>query len=80
MPKLVMRCGPAFGLNGEPSQGASQNRVVIDALVPKGFRAEIQGVGQVRLGIEQEFPLARGGVQRLVSGVVVAAATATLGP
>jgi hypothetical protein len=78
--RVLMRCGPAFGLDGEPSQGASQNRVVIDALVPKGFRAEIQGVGQVRLGMEQEFPLAHGGVQRLVSGVVVAAATATLGP
>jgi hypothetical protein len=50
--------------------------VVIDALVPKGFRAEIQGIGQVRLGMEQEFPLARGGVHRLVSGVVVAAPTA----
>ena len=79
MPKLVLRCGPAFGLDGEPSQGASQNRVVIDALVPKGFRAEIQGVGQVRLGMEQEFPLDRGGVQRLVSGVVVVAAKASPG-
>ena len=80
MPKMVMRCGPAFGLNGEPSQGASQNRVVIDALVPKGFRAEIQGVGQVRLGMEQEFSLSSGGVQRLASGVVVAAVTLALGP
>jgi len=32
------------------------------------------------LGMEQEFSLARGGGQRLVSGAVVAAATATLGP
>ena len=78
--RVLMRCGPAFGLDGEPSQGASQNRVVIDALVQKGFRAEIQGVGQVRLGIEQEISLARGGVQRLVSRVVVAAAASTLGP
>jgi len=30
--------------------------------------------------MEQEFSQARGGVQRLVSGVVVAAATSTLGP
>jgi hypothetical protein len=74
--RVLMRCGPAFGLDGEPSRGASQNRVVIDALVPKGFRAEIQGFGQVRLEMEQEFPLARGGVHRLASGVVVAAATA----
>jgi hypothetical protein len=74
-----MRCGPAFGLDGEPSQGASQNRVVIDALVPKGFRAEIQGVGQVRLGMEQEFSLSRGGVHKLGSGVVVAAVTSSSG-
>jgi len=73
--RVLMRCGPAFGLDGEPSRGASQNRVVIDGLVAKGFRAEIQAPGQVRLGMEQEFPLVQGGVQRLVSGVAVAAAT-----
>ena len=73
--RVLMRCGPAFGLDGEPSRGASQNRVVIDALAPAGFRAEIQGPGQVRLGMEQELPLVQGGVQRLASGVVVAAAT-----
>jgi len=73
--RVLMRCGPAFGLDGEPSQGASQNRVVIDALAPRGFRAEIQGPGQVRLEMEQEFPLVQGGPQRLASGVVVAAAT-----
>ena len=73
--RVLMRCGPAFGLDGEPSRGASQNRVVIDALAAKGFRAEIQGPGQVRLGMEQEFPLVQGGPQRLASGLVVAAAT-----
>lgn len=73
--RVLMRCGPAFGLDGEPSQGASQNRVVIDALAPRGFRAEIQGPGQVRLEMEQEFPLVQGGPHRLASGAVVAAAT-----
>jgi hypothetical protein len=73
--RVLMRCGPAFGLDGEPSRGASQNRVVIDALQPKGFRAEIQAPGQVRLEMEQEFPLVQGGPQRLTSAVVVAAAT-----
>ena len=30
-----MRCGPAFGLNGEPSLGSqSQNRVLLDGLAP----------------------------------------------
>jgi hypothetical protein len=49
--------------------------VVIDALTPAGFRAEIQGPGQVSLVMEKELPLVQGGVQRLESGVVVAAAT-----
>jgi len=73
--RVLMRCGPAFGLDGEPSRGASQNRVVIDALVPAGFRVEVQAPGEVRLEMEQELPLVQGGVQRLASGVVVAAAT-----
>ena len=73
--RVLMRCGPAFGLDGEPSRGASQNRVVIDALVPAGFRAEIQSPGQIRLELEQELALLQGGVQRLASGVVVAAET-----
>jgi hypothetical protein len=49
--------------------------VVIDALVPAGFRVEVQAPGEVRLGMEQELPLVQGGVQRLASAVVVAAAT-----
>jgi len=73
--RVLMRCGPAFGLDGEPSRGASQNRVVIEALVPAGFRVEVQAPGEVRLEMEQELPLVQGGVQRLASGVVVAAAT-----
>jgi hypothetical protein len=73
--RVLMRCGPAFGLDGEPSLGASQNRVVIDALVTAGFRAEIQGLGQVRLAMEQEFRPLHGGVNKLTTAVVVAAPT-----
>jgi hypothetical protein len=73
--RVLMRCGPAFGLNGEPSRGDSQNRVVIDALVPRGFQAEIQAIGQFRLSMEQEFPLQQGGVQRMAMAIVVAAPT-----
>ena len=33
--QVLMRCGPAFGLNGEPSLGSqSQNRVLLDGLAP----------------------------------------------
>ena len=73
--RVLMRCGPAFGLDGEPSRGASQNRVVIDALVPAGFRAEIQAIGQFRLAMEQELPVLQGGSQRMATAVVVAAPT-----
>jgi len=69
----MMRCGPASGLRGEPSRGASQNRVVIDALVPAGFRAEVEAIGQFRLSMEQELPLLQGGLQRITTAVVVAA-------
>jgi hypothetical protein len=67
-----MRCGPAFGLDGEPSRGASQNRVVMDALVPAGFRAEVEAIGQLRLLMEQELPLLQGGLHRISTAVVVA--------
>lgn len=71
--RVLMRCGPAFGLDGEPSQGASQNRVVIDALVPAGFRAEAQANGEFRLLMEQELALPQGGLHRITTAVVVAA-------
>ncbi len=32
--KGLMRCGPAYGLAGELSSGAAQNRVVLDGLAP----------------------------------------------
>ena len=70
--RVLMRCGPAFGLDGEPSRGASQNRVVMDALVPAGFRAEVEAIGQLRLLMEQELPLLQGGLHRISTAVVVA--------
>ena len=33
--QVLMRCGPAFGLHGEPSSGQAQNRVVLDGLSNK---------------------------------------------
>lgn len=72
--RVLMRCGPAFGLDGEPSRGESQNRVVIDALAPAGFRAETPAIGRFRLSLEQEFPQIRaGGIQKMASAIEVAA-------
>jgi len=70
--KVLMRCGPAFGLDGEPSRGESQNRVVIDGLTAEGFQAESSGAGLLRLLMEQEFPVVQGGIQRISTAVVVA--------
>jgi prepilin-type N-terminal cleavage/methylation domain-containing protein len=76
--RVLMRCGPAFGLDGEPSAGQAQNRVVIDGLVADGLRIEHSGQGLLQLRLEQEFPLVGGGSHRLSSGRVLAAAAAVL--
>ncbi len=71
---VLMRCGPAFGLDGWPSSGAAQNRVVIDGLVEsEGFTAVAEGEGLLRLRLRQEFPgPAGGGVQRIESELITA--------
>ena len=51
-PLVLMRCGPAYGLDGEPSTGAAQNRVVLDQLSPGGFQAEVAAAGRLRLQLE----------------------------
>ena len=52
---VLMRCGPAFGLNGEPSSGQHQNRVIVDALSPDGFKASLTSDGRLLLHMEQDF-------------------------
>ncbi|MFM8968101.1 MAG: prepilin-type cleavage/methylation domain-containing protein [Vulcanococcus sp.] len=68
--RVLMRCGPAYGLDGRLSVGgAPQNRVVIDGLAEgsMGFQAEPNGeIGGLEVRLEQTFV---GGhrVQRIVS-------------
>jgi len=50
--EVLMRCGPAYGLHGDPSSGAVQNRVVLDGLSRGGFRAEPVAAGRLRLQLE----------------------------
>ena len=50
--QVLMRCGPAFGLHGEPSAGESQNRVVLDGLERGGARAEASGVGVLAVSLQ----------------------------
>jgi len=71
--RVLMRCGPAFGLDGTPSGGMAQNRVVLDALRQQGARIERTPQGMLRLILEQEFSRAGGGSQRLRSERLLAA-------
>lgn len=50
--QVLMRCGPAFGLHGEPSPGQAQNRVLVDGLERGGARAELAGAGLLAVSLE----------------------------
>jgi hypothetical protein len=70
---VLLRCGPAFGLYGEPSAGAAQNRVLLDGLAAPGLRAERLERGQLRLQLEQQLPLPGGSQQRIATTLVLTA-------
>ncbi len=63
--RVLMRCGPAFGLHGEPSAGAAQNRVLLDGLTDPGLAAALEPDGLLHLQLRQEFEPAGGGTQRI---------------
>lgn len=69
---VLLRCGPAFGLYGEPSVGDAQNRVLLDGLTPTGFFAEPEGEGMLRLRLEQRLVLPGGRLQRITSELRIA--------
>ena len=52
---VLMRCGPAYGLSGELSDGTAQNRVLIDALAPEGFQVNADALGVLHLRLDQAF-------------------------
>ena len=72
--QVLMRCGPAYGLDGEPSAGISLNRVLLDGLATDGFAARRSGPGQLRLQLQQEFRLTDGNRQTISSAVEMATA------
>ncbi|QPN64746.1 prepilin-type cleavage/methylation domain-containing protein [Synechococcus sp. CBW1004] len=72
--QVLMRCGPAYGLDGEPSTGSSLNRVLLDGLATGGFEASRSGPGQLRLKLQQEFRLTDGHRQTISSAVEIATA------
>ena len=55
--QVLMRCGPAYGLDGQPTlTGSWQNRVVLDALAASdGFRAQPSGAGVLQLELAQAW-------------------------
>jgi len=63
--RVLMRCGPAFGLDGEPSTGAAQNRVLLDGLSVPGLEAALEPDGLLHLRLRQEFEPSGGGMQRI---------------
>jgi hypothetical protein len=69
--RVLMRCGPAFGLDGEPSGGAAQNRVLLDGLSQPGLEAAVEPDGLLHLRLRQEFEPSGGGVQRIETEVRV---------
>jgi prepilin-type N-terminal cleavage/methylation domain-containing protein len=68
---VLMRCGPAYGLSGELSEGAAQNRVVIDGLVPDGFQVEADVLNVVRLDLRRSLPLP-GGMSLIIRESILA--------
>jgi len=52
--QVLMRCGPAYGLDGQLGSGAFQNRVLADGLRPDGLLASSAGAGQLLVVMKQE--------------------------
>jgi type II secretory pathway pseudopilin PulG len=55
--QVLMRCGPAFGLDGSPSTGQALNRVLLDGLSPDGASATAHGPGALRVALRQTLPI-----------------------
>ena len=55
--RVLMRCGPAYGLAGEFSSGSAQNRVLLDGLVndSEGLAAVAEGRGVLRLSLLRQL-------------------------
>lgn len=75
--QVLMRCGPAYGLDGELSAGSSQNRVLLDGLATGGFEASRGAPGQLRLRLLQDFRLTDGNRQTISSALEMATAERT---
>ena len=71
--QVLMRCGPAFGLDGQLGLGEAQNRVVLDALTTRGLDVTVGGENRLHLQLSQQFAPLSGGPQTITSGADLAA-------
>ena len=53
--QVLMRCGPAFDLNGRSSGGSYQNRVVLDAVDSFGI-SQPDGLPLLKFDLQQRLP------------------------
>lgn len=73
--QVLMRCGPAYGLDGEISEGQSQNRVLLDSLASSGgFAATRSEALRLQLRLQQRFRLRDGTTQDIHSALEMATA------
>lgn len=70
---VLMRCGPAFGLDGKPSAGSALNRVVLDSLPAEGLRVVALTAGRLELELRQELPERSGQRPHIATALVMAA-------
>lgn len=71
--QVLMRCGAAFGLDGQASAGMALNRVVLDGLPAGGLRVLSLAGGRLELELHQELPERHGHKPRIASTLVMAA-------
>lgn len=71
--QVLMRCGAAFGLDGQSSAGMALNRVVLDGLPAGGLRVVALAAGRLELELQQELPERHGHKPRIASALVMAA-------
>jgi len=57
-PQVLMRCGPAYGLDGTLSSGANQHRVVLDRLGTEQASVQETAVNLLKLSLGSEWMLA----------------------
>jgi len=71
--QVLLRCGPAFNLQGDASRADPLNRVLLDGLTARGLIAELGREGLLRLELEQSLPRPGGALQRIATVVHLAA-------